>query len=152
MKTGGLKMLQKGPNFKNFPAQTRPFGPCCSLLPELFLIRGGNSLQNLRSPALLGVYPALVWREYFSQKKLATPSSVFRLDCLESQFKEIKICLQERKVVVVHEVALSPPPVVAASQSDATIHLVSLPLFYKSANKRTKSKEKNRHMTKLWYM
>ena len=108
--------------------------------------------SNLRSPALLGVYPALVWREYFSQKKLATPSSVFRLDCLESQFKEIKICLQERKVVVVHEVALSPPPVVAASQSDATIHLVSLSLFYKSANKRTKSIEKNRHMTKLWYM
>ena len=36
MKTGGLKMLKKGPNFKNFPipAQTRPFGPHYGLLAE----------------------------------------------------------------------------------------------------------------------
>ena len=34
MKTGGLKMLKKGPNFKNFPAQTRPFRPRCGLLAE----------------------------------------------------------------------------------------------------------------------
>ena len=36
MKTGGLKMLKKGPNFKkkNIPAQTRPFGPRCGLLAE----------------------------------------------------------------------------------------------------------------------
>ena len=40
MKTGGLKMLQKGPNFKNFP--------------------GKNSLLNLRIPAQLGVYAALL--------------------------------------------------------------------------------------------
>ena len=43
MKTGGLKMLQKGPNFKNF--------------------RGKNSLLNLRIPAQLGVYAALVSRK-----------------------------------------------------------------------------------------
>ena len=37
MKTGGLKMLKKGPNFKNFPAipaQTRPYRPRCGLLAE----------------------------------------------------------------------------------------------------------------------
>ena len=39
MKTGGLKMLQKGPNFRNF--------------------RRKNSLLNLRIPAQLGVNAAL---------------------------------------------------------------------------------------------
>ena len=34
MKTGGLKMFQKGPNFKNFKIKPDPFGHRCGLHAE----------------------------------------------------------------------------------------------------------------------